>query len=111
MMVNHNDRLCCIHRKLNARWHIQKCLEHRFKIKKLQKCTYFMTQTFKISTFLHIEKKNGRMYTNDVNVLSLDWGKGRIMGDINFVICNSTLKLSTEACNSNIVFESCKSDI
>ena len=48
------------------------------------------------------------MYTNDVNVLSLDWGKGRIMGDF---ICNSTLKLSTEACNSNIVFESCKNGI
>ena len=44
-MVNH-DRLCCIHRKLEAR-HTQKCLEHRFKIKKLQKRTYFMTQTFK----------------------------------------------------------------
>ena len=56
MMVNHNDRLCCIHRKLEAQ-HTKKCLEHRFKIKKLQKRTYFMTQTFKISTFLHTEKK------------------------------------------------------
>ena len=50
------------------------------------------------------------MYTNDVNVLSVDWGKGRIMGDFNF-ICNSTWKLSTKACNSKIVFESCKNGI